>query len=410
MEKPKTGQPPLRGQQESYESVDAVLEHMLQEGKELGSGEDGIVLKVDLAILTQNERHLLAESKVITHDEEVNAMAVKILKIYNPGLGDHEFRMQKRAREILFTEKNVARIPNITTARDQHINTETKDRFNRRGAHLEDRAEIIMMDCISGQDFGTIMYSFALGRMGYEEDYITDLSYSQKEQMVGQELGFERPNLESAQTSEENASAHAITFDRNEEKLFKYLKKQGFQIDPTIFEKVDNGVRILNQNGLYHNDLHKQNIMMDTDGEVYIIDFGRAGNEKRKDGIADTLFSKRWRRLSLREEDEQKGVHMRERAQIERNKEKLQSHPVQKERVNSFIRNVTEKGIQALEREFALSRGDDTKFEQFLIMLHIARESKGINSEMIDAFIVSLEDKGLRPFERNKIQKLRRLF
>src|SRR3989344_1624880 len=274
-------------------------------------------------------------------------------------------------------------IPDATKALDHQISLETRNRLNAHGAHLEDKAEIIMMDYVDGLDLGTVMYNFALKQMGHEDDYIADLTYSQKDQLVGQELGFERPYIESAQTTEEKESAQALTFDRNEEKLLKYLKKKGLKLESALFEKVDNAVRALNQNGMFHNDLHKQNVMIDVNGEVYIIDFGRAG-EKRKDGIADTLFSKRWKGLSLSEEDEQK------------------------ERINAFIFNVIEKGTPVLERELALSRSDDVKFEQFLVMLHIVRESK-VHINVINAFIASLDNKGLRPFERNRVQKLRQI-
>ena len=263
------------------------------------------------------------------------------------------------------------------------------------------------MDYVDGLDLGTVMYNFALKQMGHEDDYIADLTYSQKDQLVGQELGFERPDIESAQTTEEKESAQALTFDRNEEKLLKYLKKKGLKLESALFEKVDNAVRALNQNGMFHNDLHKQNVMIDVNGEVYIIDFGRAG-EKRKDGIADTLFSKRWKGLSLSEEDEQKQIHAQDLIQVERLQERLQSHPAQKERINAFIFNVIEKGTPVLERELALSRSDDVKFEQFLVMLHIVRESK-VHINVINAFIASLDNKGLRPFERNRVQKLRQI-
>ena len=408
MEKPTTAKRSKVEQRKPQETVDGVLEHMIQEGKEIGTGKDGIVFRIDLSLLPASERHLLVEDQVITPDEEVDTMAVKILKIYNPELGDYEFRMQKRAREILSMElRGGVHIPDATKALDHQISLETRNRLNAHGAHLEDKAEIIMMDYVDGLDLGTVMYNFALKQMGHEDDYIADLTYSQKDQLVGQELGFERPDIESAQTTEEKESAQALTFDRNEEKLLKYLKKKGLKLESALFEKVDNAVRALNQNGMFHNDLHKQNVMIDVNGEVYIIDFGRAG-EKRKDGIADTLFSKRWKGLSLSEEDEQKQIHAQDLIQVERLQERLQSHPAQKERINAFIFNVIEKGTPVLERELALSRSDDVKFEQFLVMLHIVRESK-VHINVINAFIASLDNKGLRPFERNRVQKLRQI-
>jgi len=397
--------------QESNESVDLVLEHMIQEGREIGSGKDAVVFKVDLAALPQNERDALVEKEIIFPSDEVDAMAAKILKVCNHDLGDHEFRMQKRARDILVGEKDVARVPDIASASGQHISEKTRDYLNRHGTLLKDEVEILMMDFIDGQDLGSMVYDFVLRQMGYENDYIADLTYEQKDQLVGQELGFELPNLESAHTPEEHESAKAVVFDRNENKMIKYLRRMGFRLDPKIFEKVDNAVRIFNNNGIYHNDLHRQNVMVDGDGEVYIIDFGRSGSEKRKDGIADTLFSKKWRTLSISEEEEINQQHKEERTQVERMQERLQSHPSQKERINAFIHAVAEGDTQALEREFLLSRGSDTKFEQFLIMLRIAKESEGVDDGFIDEFVGTLGNDAHRilPFERNKLRTLRQI-
>ncbi len=391
------------------EKLDKILEHMLAESKELGAGKDGIVFKIDLSALSPEERHLLVEDGVISSNEEVDAMAIKILKIYNPLLGDYEFRMQKKAREIISKEKNAAQIPDTTTARDQEIGEKTKTRLNIRGAHLEDRAEIIIMDYIDGKDLGTIMYDFALKNMDYEDEYIADLEYAQKEQIVGEKIGFERADTEGAESHEEIKSIQAIAFDRNEEKLFKYLKKEGFQFEPSVFEKIENTMRILNQNGIYHNDLHKQNVMLDKNGEVYVIDFGRAGGEKRKDGLSDMLLSTKWKGLSVSEEDEKKQNNTQELTQINNTQERLLANTKQREHFDLFIKNVKEKGIEILEREFALSKGDDAKFEQFLIMLHLAREEKGIPTEIIATFVLSLDNKNLRPFEKNRISKLKQI-
>ncbi|MGH7249493.1 MAG: phosphotransferase [Minisyncoccia bacterium] len=409
MEKFNQTEKPAKGQEPPRESIDEVLERVLQNGKELGAGEDGVVFKIDLRTLTKEERLLLA-GKGTDAGEEVDDLAVKILKIYNPKLGDHEFKMQKRAHDVLSGKKNVAKVPNTTGARDQHINKETADHLNRHGSHLEDKVELIIMDYIDGQDFGSMMYDFALKNMGHKEEYIMDLSYGQKEQMVGQELGFEQPNVNSARTPEEKESAQAITFDRNEKKLLKYLKKIGFQVDTVIFEKVDNAILELNKNGIFHNDLHKQNIMIGVDGEVYIIDFGRASNKKIKGGIADKLFSVSWKNLGLSKKEELEQMHDRELAEIKRTGKDMLTRPDEKKRIDAFVKDVIDRGNEALEKEFALSRGNDRKLEQFLTTLHIIRESGDIDREMIDAFTKSLGGREhLRPFEKNKIKSYNRI-
>ena len=125
------------GQRETHEKIDAVLEHMLENGVEIGSGKDAIVFRVDLASLPKPERHLLVENGVIDPREETDAMALKILKIYDPGLGDYEFQMQKKAREILAAETGAVKVPDTTMARHQKVGDEVKNSLNARGGSIE---------------------------------------------------------------------------------------------------------------------------------------------------------------------------------------------------------------------------------------------------------------------------------
>jgi len=117
------------------------------------------------------------------------------------------------------------------------------------------------------------------------------------------------------------------------------------------------------------------------------------------------MFSKRWRALNQTEADEQNAIRAKEKTQIEELKKKLMAHPTKKEQINSFISDILNNGTGAIEREFARSRGDDIRFEYFLIMLLIAREAGATESKLVDTFMSTLKEKNLRPFERNKIQK-----
>ncbi len=401
---------PENGQQFTPESVDAILEDILRESEEVGHGQDGVIFKVDLRLLSRAHYELLVANGILVKKEE-EEVAVKILKVYNPGTGDHEFRMQKQAREILRNKENVAQIPDATVTRDQHIDKDMQDLMKSYGAHLNDRAEMVVMDYIDGKDLGVLMYEFVLRKIGYDDTHISSLSQHQKEQIVGQELGFEIPNLKSANSHEELRSARAITHNRNEEKLFKYLKKNGMKFDPAIFDKIDNAIKILNQNGIYHNDLHKGNVMVDTAGEVYIIDFGRSDSEKTEDGISDGNLSQKWRKLSVSQEEEERQIHDEELAQVKGVEARMRSNPLQADRINLFIRTFQAKGIPSLEAELSRGRGSDSAFEQFFVMLHLLSEAPDVNKDMVNTFIKSLGDKdrGFRPYEANKIRMLQKI-
>ena len=64
------------------------------------------------------------------------------------------------------------------------------------------------------------------------------------------------------------------------------MKDNDITIDKRIIDKVINTVNLLNENDIYHNDLHERNIMikLDKDGnplDVFIIDFGKASENER---------------------------------------------------------------------------------------------------------------------------------
>lgn len=401
---------PEKERMDSPESVDALLEEMLRESEEVGHGQDGVILKIDLSVISAEHRNILAQNGILS-PVEVNEVAVKVLKIYHPGKGDQEYRTQKKAREALAGASNAARVPDTTVARDQHLDKDTRDRLKSYGAQLEDKAEIIVMDYIDGKNLGALLYEFVLQKIGYTPDQLASLSYSQKEQLVAQELKFEVPNLAVAENAQEVRAALGLTDDRNDEKLFRYLKRQGMRLDPAIFEKVDNAIRILHQNGIHHNDLHKGNVMIDSKGEVYIIDFGRSHEEKRDGDIPDTKLSEKWRKLSVSDEEEQEQIYAHELAQLKDVEKRMRASPDQQKRIDSFIDNVIKKGTPALESELALSRASDARLEQFFIMLHLAYQKEGVDKDMLAGFVKSLESKErrFRPFENNKIKLLQKI-
>jgi hypothetical protein len=84
----------------SEQHMEAIFEHFITESPVIGLGKDGIVFKVETQTLPDEERATLIASGIMPDTDEEH-IAAKILKVYNPGLGDHEYRMQQRAYDIL---------------------------------------------------------------------------------------------------------------------------------------------------------------------------------------------------------------------------------------------------------------------------------------------------------------------
>lgn len=392
------------------ESVGEVFEHAIREGKEVGEGKDGIVFRIDLASLSESEISILKDEGAITETaDKEGVIASKILKLYRPELGDHEFRMQRKAREILSKVSETCLVPEVSVATNQEISEETKSFLNLRGAELERRAEIIMMDYVDGDDLGTLTYNFVLEQNGYEDEYISSISYSEKEQQVGHILGFVVPDPEAG-TPEEKRSAQSIAFERNETILLAYLRKSGFKLDPEIISKIERTVRVLHENGIYHNDLHKRNIMISRGGEVFMIDFGRAGNSTREDGLDDTLFAKYWKRLTVSKQEEQEDLIRKEFSSLE--KRFLASEQKIKE-LESLILALKSKGVGGvLAREFSKASVDASKFDQFLVALHLVQNSSELEAEKkaeISEFVGRMISSNMITYQKSRVIRLREI-
>jgi tRNA A-37 threonylcarbamoyl transferase component Bud32 len=280
--------------------------------------------------------------------------------------------------------------------------------LNQYGAHIEDRAEILIMDYINGKDLGTTMYDHVLTKLGYESDSLAVMSYSEKEQEVGKAIGFEQPDLSSS-TQEELDSARALTFARNEVKLLKYLKKDGFVLDPTILTAIENTIRLLHQNGLYHNDLHKQNVMIGEDGRVYLIDFGRADTQKREKCIDDSALIQTWRPLATTEEAERQQKTEQIRKSFESIARRMKGSSAYQEKLGQLVKDIDTEGSTALEKALTRARSSDGALEHFFISLSILLEESSDQRDTIASFIASLStrDRKWRSADLNMLHRFR---
>ena len=90
---------------------------------------------------------------------------------------------------------------------------------------------------------------------------------------------------------------------KNRDRLFTYLQKHDFVLDPEIIARVEKTINALNQNGFYHNDLTERNMMLefDPDGQmagVYLIDFEKSGSEKDEEFGGEMAILSQYKFLS----------------------------------------------------------------------------------------------------------------
>ena len=372
------------------EYVGSIIEEMVIGGEFVGSGYDGIVLKFDSRQLNEEEAHFIKENGI---GIEEDVAALKILKVYQPLAGELEFKAQKIASNILNNNPELASVPEVLALKDIKIHEEAKSRLTSRGASLDDEAEIILMDYIDGRDMSTIFYDYVLSKSGFDEDFLKDMTFSQKYSEVANLLNFSMP---------EDITKRNIQITlQNEEKLVAFLMKNNFPLDRQVIEKLEKSLEALRENGIFHNDLHGRNIMIDKDGKVFIIDFGRATIGDKKPGTnTDILFLDKWKKLAGIENTREKQQDSNRLLELENLVSKHQRFLDLKNRLS---KNLTDRTLRNTWSQFSTS---DATTDLFFITLRHLLSINDTNKAIIGSFIEKLTDIPMAPNLKNKIVNL----
>jgi len=392
------------------EKLETGFEHLIESSHLIGRGKDAVVFRLSGEDITEEEIRALAENGFIP-DAQPESLAAKILKVYQPGLGDREFKMQQEARRILeesqTADVSVCRIPNAFIAEDRHITDKTRVLLNGYGAELKDRAELIVMDYVDGKDLGTIMYDFVLSGTGIDQEFLDDLSYEEKEQQVGNIIGFEVPSGEGS-SPEEIESERSLVFARNEQKLITYMRKHGFILDPNIIDALERSIHILHKNKLHHNDIHKRNVMIGRDGTPYLIDFGRSGAHPDENGLEDLAAPRMWHPLTKTFEQDALEKEVLTAKEILRTTERMMQQPQFQDKFMRLKNEIEERGVTALSSELGRARGSDSLLERFFMTLKPLHDDASL-SAVVSSFIGTLSSPEMkwRPAEANMVKRFK---
>lgn len=267
---------------EDVESViDARLEEMiLHKFEYFDEGNNGLILKFNLKDIPQETIDALREAGIELGDKQVT----KVLKIYAAGKGEHEFKMQKLAHEMVEEAiasddgRSYARVPRPLFFRDIPLSKAAAKKLKEfsPGMELQDRAQMIMMDMVDGVDLGKVFYREAHKRHPKNDQYpIHDRSSAD-------DLQFAVSNLLGFEVSDKPAPGAGVTEAQrkldmdNAKKLYDFLEKNDFRIHPAIHEQIRNTIALFHRNGLAFRDGHHRNFMVEGDYAVPSVGFGNS--------------------------------------------------------------------------------------------------------------------------------------
>ncbi len=329
---------------ETREDVaESVLERAIELSWKVNEGNNGIVCLLEMEKMEEGVKEALCQLNERIREKE--SLANKVLKIYRPGEGEKEFALQKECWESIESSPDkdkMMQIPEPLIFQDVAVKTkEAQNRLEKWGFKLptftlpkelaerlkekkeeipeglvreidftekglkiinefieeekrsdskkvkfklpEVRAELFLMDSISGEDLATILYREVIKRHPGASDWGNSsegMSIDQLQDKIAQIFDFKRPGGKHAR-GEDKIFEEEMVKRQNASEVRKYLiKETDFMIDSEQFDKIEKTITHLNKEGFYHRDLHERNIMFDEQGEVYMIDFGSAKKEK----------------------------------------------------------------------------------------------------------------------------------
>jgi tRNA A-37 threonylcarbamoyl transferase component Bud32 len=266
------------------------------------SGNNGIIFEVDSSNI---QPEIIEDLKKAGVNLEVGP-ALKLLKVYRPGQGLHEYECQRTVWQLLEAKDECAKAPEPLFYHDLSLSEETRKSLEGKVGHkIQPRVEILLMDFIDGTDIYCQLLKEVIRTHPETVDLMTEidnLSLKEMEQRVAQALKFEIPGSKSRDEDEKEFEKQKV-FKQNANRIYNYLLKNGRAVNPTVLSRLANSFEALAANKIIHGDAHERNFMVTGDmfdqedsGEVYLIDFGAtvlpgeqnhiAEHERRPDDLA----------------------------------------------------------------------------------------------------------------------------
>lgn len=268
-----------------------VLTEILEiHARKINEGKNAVILKVDTNVLQKGVREVFLQAA----PEDPGDSAIKIFKLNNHLLNQHEFDMQKHAEALLkdrANDPNFAQVPRTWSLDDVQLTSGAMNQLLSCDLTQakEGKVSMIVMDFIPGDDLATALYREVVKRHPktvHLANHVAEMDYTDLSEIVGHALDMRKPGGKSSNAAE-RAFEDAKVQAENSNKLFAYLEKTDFRIHPSIVTQISNTMKLFHDNGFYVRDAHHRNIMVvgeidASKGEsrvtpkVFLIDFATA--------------------------------------------------------------------------------------------------------------------------------------
>lgn len=355
------------------EIINDQYESLIRETNPVNEGKNGVIFRVGPESVPQQLRHQL-------HIE--NDQALKILKIYASGKAEREFTAQQMAYDLVESNResnpDIGYVPKPVDFRKLKIKQNTKDQLNRdmHASISGDEAEVLMMDYVeNGEDLATVLYKWVADHPPAGKEYITHGGrFDQLQDAVALMLDFNRPSLKGSEA--DRKMQERLVANDNAEKLYRHLKRTGFVLNPNVIRQIKATMKLFEDNGLYHNDNHERNFMVEGDYQspdskdvkVYVIDYGSSTINQKPDDVLSFSLDKQ---LEVLTPDAERKREQREQEEMRKWANKYTPEQVRK-REETLRQLLAEEAefMRQLNLEGVMATSSESDTEKFLGRIH----------------------------------------
>jgi len=244
------------------EPTDIEVREMITGSQKINEGRYGLIFKFN----TANQGQAVAQS---LGDDDNGDRVAKLIKVYSGTKGAQEFKMHSKIHEILAAAKNpeeVAQTPRPLLFKDMEMTPELESFLKKSGLALApNRAEVIIMDYVPGDDLATILYREALKRhpnyRHISSEEIDKMDFFHLEREVQGILRFSQPGGKARDEGERNHEMMKVQTE-NAKILYTFLRRKGFILHPDIIKQMKGAVELCHKNGVALLDGHHRNWMV----------------------------------------------------------------------------------------------------------------------------------------------------
>lgn len=266
-------------------TIETIIQTHLRFESRVNEGQQALIYQIEI----EPDQSLESTTDAKVMEEYLKyKKSLKVMKVSNPETARREFEWHFKAYQTIESLSSIEKANYLCVAKPDlvesfEVNFDTKEQLNKQNARLEsNQASVLLLEWIEGEDLLTRLFRLYLSTVEVYKDKAFD-----------QRLGFQSLLLMIAS----DFRTKGLDFSSMDtlgqyKRLLQVITKHGKQLlSADQLVQIENTINLLHRHQIYHNDLHLRNFLINPEGKIYMIDFGRsaASSITHEDNIQDNF-------------------------------------------------------------------------------------------------------------------------